>query len=57
MVNSIGIKMYKSPYMNQYVAPFKYCFFDKNGKKLGRIIWANNVDGIYIDKCEEEWGL
>ena len=41
----------------QYVAPYRYCFFDVDGKCLGRIIWANNTDGIYIDKCDNEWGL
>lgn len=54
-MNSIG--MYKNPYYDQYVAPYRYCFFNSEGKKLGRIIWENNVDGIYIDKCDEEWGL
>jgi hypothetical protein len=41
----------------QYVAPYRYCFFDSEGNKLGRIIWTNNVQGIYIDKCDTEWGL
>lgn len=54
-MNSIGI--YKNPYNNQYVAPYRYCFFNSEGNKLGRIIWVNNVDGIYIDKCDKEWGL
>jgi len=53
-MNSIG--MYKNPYNNQHVAPYGYAFYYQ-GKKLGRIIWVNNVDGIYIDKCDEEWGL
>ena len=47
----------KNMITNQYVAPYRYCFFDENGNKLGRIIWLTNVDGIYIDKCDEEWGL
>ena len=55
--DAIGIKIYKNPYFQQYVAPYKYCFFNSEGKRLGRIIWINNVDGIYIDKCEKEWGL
>ena len=56
MMNKL-LEQYKNPYYNQYVAPYGYCFFNKDGKKLGRIIWVNNVDGIYIDKCDEEWGL
>lgn len=48
--------MYKDPYVNQYSAPYGYCFF-KDGKKLGRIIWVNDADGICIGKCEKEWGL
>lgn len=54
---AIGIKIFKNPYINQYVAPYRYCFFNAEGRKLGRVIWTNNVDGIYIDKCDEEWGL
>jgi hypothetical protein len=50
-------EQYKNPYYNQYVAPYRYSFFNFEGKKLGRIIWENNVDGIYIDKCDSEWGL
>ena len=56
MMNKL-LEQYKSPYYNQYVAPYRYCFFNSEGKKLGRIIWENNVDGIYIDKCDSEWGL
>lgn len=56
-MNAIGTKIFKNPYTNQYVAPYRYCFFDKKGRKLGRIIWTNNVDGIYIDQCDSEWGL
>lgn len=52
----MNIKEYKNPYDGQYVAPYRYCFF-KDGKKLGRIIWVNNADGIYIRECDEEWGL
>ena len=51
------LEQYKNPYYDQYVAPYRYCFFNHEGNKLGRIIWVNNVDGIYIDKCDEEWGL
>ena len=56
-MNSIGTKIFKNPYTNQYVAPYGYCFFSSDGRKLGRIIWTNNVDGICIDKCDSEWGL
>lgn len=56
-MDSIGLKIFKNPYCNQYVAPYRYCFFNAEGIKLGRIIWVNNVDGIYIDKCDLEWGL
>ena len=41
----------------QYNAPYRYAFFNKDGKCLGRIIWTNNVDGIYIGKCDSEWTL
>ena len=56
-MNSIGMKIYKNPYINQYVAPYRYCFFSSDGQKLGRIIWANNVEGIYLDECDDEGGL
>lgn len=42
---------YKNPYYNQYVAP-SYYHFEKNGENLGRVIWTNNVDGITIEKDE-----
>lgn len=51
------LEQYKHVYDNVFIAPYRYCFFNSEGKKLGRIIWVNNVDGIYIDKCDEEWGL
>jgi hypothetical protein len=54
---AIGIKMFKNPYSTQYVAPYRYCFFNLQGQKLGRIIWENNVEGVYCDRCDEEWGL
>lgn len=54
---AIGTKIFKNPYTNQYVAPYRYCFFSSGGHKLGRVIWTNNVNGIYIDQCDEEWGL
>lgn len=41
----------------QFVAPYKYAFFDSNRKLMGRIIWTNNVQGIYLDRCNEAWGL
>ena len=50
-------KLLKNPYSNQYVAPYRYAFFNEDGKCLGRVIWVNNVDGIYIDKCDSVWGL
>lgn len=53
----MNIKEYKNPYDGQYVAPYRYCFFNSQGDKLGRIIWTNNANGIYIGKCDEEWGL
>ena len=49
---AIGIKIYKNPYCNQYVAPYGYAFF-YNGECQGRIIWRNNVEGYYIDKEED----
>lgn len=45
-----NIKQYKNPYDNQYVAPDYYCFYNSDGERLGKIIWVNNTDGIYIDK-------
>lgn len=58
-MDTISINQYKSPYKgcNQYVAPYGFSFFDKKGKNLGRIIWMNNVKGVYLDECKEEWGL
>lgn len=56
-MNSIGIKIFKNPYINQYVAPYRYAFFDSDGNCLGRIIWRNNIEGIYLDNNDEEWGL
>ena len=43
----------------QYVAPYRYCFFDAEGRKLGRIIWRkeNELNGVYMDNCDNEWGL
>lgn len=52
----MNIKEYKNPYCNQYVAPYRYSFF-RNGKNLGRIIWENNIKGIYLNNDDEEWGL
>lgn len=49
--------VFKNPYTKQYTAPYRHAFFDKYGRKLGRVIWRDNVDGIYIDECDEEWGL
>lgn len=50
-MNSIGIKIFKNPYINQYCSPYGYAFY-KDGKYLGRIIWRkqNELDGIYLDK-------
>lgn len=53
----MAIGLMKNPYSDQYVAPYRYCFFNENGERLGRIIWVKKIDGIYIDKCDEEWGL
>lgn len=39
----------KNPYDNQYIADYGF-HFEKNNENLGRIIWANNVDGIMIVK-------
>ena len=50
---SIGLEVYKNPYCNQYVAPYGHHFIH-NGQNLGRIIWTNNVEGIYIDKDETD---
>ena len=47
----MGIKQYKNPYVNQYVAPFGY-HLEKNGVNYGRIAWFSNVDGVTIEKDE-----
>ena len=41
----------------QYVAPYRYAFYNANGECLGRIVWLRNVEGIYIDKNDNIWGL
>lgn len=46
------LEQYKSPYYNQYIAPYQY-HFEKDGKNLGRILWINNTDGIIIVKDED----
>lgn len=53
----MAIGLMKNPYTNQYVAPFRYCFFNADGECLGRIIWVKNIEGIYLDQCDKEWGL
>lgn len=50
VMDSVGLKIYKNPYNNQYVAPDYYCFYDAEGNRLGKIIWVKNTEGIYIDK-------
>lgn len=57
-MDSIGLKKYKNPYCNQYVAPYGYSFY-YNGECLGRIIWRREkeIDGYYIDKIEENGRL
>lgn len=40
---------YKNPFCNQYVAPDGYCFYNEKGEKLGKIVWLNSVNGIYVD--------
>ena len=58
-MESIGLyKTFNKSYGQwQYIAPFRYAFFDQNGECLGRIIWLKSVEGIYLDKCDEEWGI
>lgn len=46
-----GIGIYKNPITNQYVCEEGYSFY-YDGKKLGRIIWTNTIDGYYVDKDE-----
>lgn len=53
----MSLKLFKNPYTNQYVADYGYCFFNADGTKLGRVIWVNSIEGIYMDKCPEEWGI
>lgn len=52
-----NLEQFKNPYDSQYVAPYGYSFFNEEGKNIGRIIWRNNVKGVYLDECKEEWGL
>ena len=42
---------------SQFVAPYLYCFYNAEGRKLGRIVWLSDVEGIYVDKDLNEWGL
>lgn len=48
------MSIFKNPYGDDYYAPYRYSFF-KDGKKLGRIIHTKDVNGIYLDKCDEDW--
>lgn len=43
----------KNPYVNQYVAPQGY-HFERDGVNYGRIAWFSNVNGITIEKDEED---
>lgn len=45
-------KLYKNPYVNQYVAPIGYHFM-RGGVNYGRIAWFSSVDGITIEKDDE----
>lgn len=53
MSDAIGLKVFKTPGENQYVCIYGYHFV-KNGKDIGRVLWAkpNELDGIMIDKDE-----
>lgn len=50
------MSIFKNPYSDSYYAPYGYAFF-KDGKNLGRIIHTKDIDGIYLDKSEKDWGL
>ena len=54
-MNSIGLKIYKNPYDDQYVAPYGFHFV-RDGINMGKIIWRkpNELDGIYIERDEED---
>lgn len=52
-MNSIGIKVYKNPLSNQYVAPYGYSFY-YNGINQGRVIWTASPEGYYIAKDKDE---
>lgn len=47
------ISKLKNPYVNQYVAPIGYHFM-RRGVNYGRIAWFSNVDGITIEKDEND---
>lgn len=42
----------KNPYVNQYVCPLGYHFM-RSGINYGRIAWFSNVDGVTIEKDED----
>lgn len=46
------IRKLKNPYVNQYVAPIGYHFM-RGSVNYGRIAWFSNVDGITIEKDED----
>ena len=50
-IRKMEVKNYKNPYVNQYVAPLGY-HFERNGVNYGRIAWFSNVNGITIEKDE-----
>lgn len=54
-MNSVGLKIYKNPYDDQYVAPYGFHFV-RDGINMGKIIWRkpNEIDGIYIERDEED---
>lgn len=47
-----SINNLKNPYVDQYVAPFGY-HFERNNINYGRVAWFSNVDGITIEKDED----
>ena len=55
-MKEIGIKNYKNPYVDQYVAPYGY-HFERNGVNYGRVAWFSNVNGITIEKDDEELNI
>lgn len=51
------MKLYsKNPFEHQYIANQGYHFVDSSGRNIGRILWINNIEGVMIEKDEDNIG-